>query len=155
MSTLTTIERRWARAMFETIFPGPPRGSLPVGIGDLELESFLDETFATIPVESMLGLRATIWIVALSPLFVLGRWRTLDGLDVLDRERVLTRLLASPVYFVRQLVLALKAIGSLLYCGDRAVRAQILAAPAPLAQIRTTAKAGTDPEGASHERSVA
>jgi hypothetical protein len=159
MSTLRPIERRWARSMFETIFPGPPRGELPVGIGDLELDRFLDQTFAVIPFESAMGLRVTIWIVALSPLFVIGRLRTLDGLAADERERVLTTLLASRLYFVRQLVLALKAIGSLLYCGDRALRRQILggagAHEAPLAKLRVPARASDVTEGESDERSVA
>ena len=163
MSTLRPIERRWARSMFETIFPGPPRGELPVGIGDLELDRFLDQTFAVIPFESAVGLRVTIWIVALSPLFVIGRLRTLEGLAAEERERVLTRLLASRVYFVRQLVLALKAIGSLLYCGDRALRKQILggagtsarANEAPPAKLRVPARASVVTEGESDERSVA
>jgi hypothetical protein len=155
MRTLMRFERRWAHAMFETIFPGPPRGALPVGIADMDLDGFLDETFTQIPAESMIGLRITIWVVALSPLFVLRRFRSIAGLGVDDRERLLGALLTSRIYFVRQLLLSLKAIGSLLYCGDRALRKVITAGPpqpsALLVLGTKPASQNPDASGASHE----
>lgn len=139
MKPLTSFERRWLRAILDTIFPSSDRGALPLGAADLDIDGFFDELFAQAPFESSLGLRVAIWILALAPLFVIAKPRSFAGLSVEDRERVYSKLAASRIYVVRSLVIALKAIGSLLYCGDPTVRGRILA-PVPerarLAQIR-------------------
>lgn len=130
MMPLTSFERRWVRAIFDTIFPGPARGALPMGAAEMDVDGFFDEMFEQAPFESCLGLRAAIWILALAPLFVLARAATFAKLAASDRERVYLELAASRIYVVRSLVIALKAIGSLLYCGNAVVRSHILA-PVP------------------------
>ena len=124
---LSRTELTWARDAFEAIFP-PHAGGAP-GIGKMNVEAYLVDTFARIPAEPAIGLRLAIWIVALAPIFVLGRIRTIHGLSGSDRQRVLTKLTMNPVYAVRQLVIALKAVAALLYAGDTGVRAA-LAQPA-------------------------
>lgn len=129
---LRPFERRWAHAVLETMFPGPDRGALPLGIVDLDLDGFLDETLSETPVEASIGLRLALWVIALAPLFVMGRPATIASLPVGDRERVIGALAASPVYVLRSTVLALKAIGALLYCGDPVLRPLMLGRqPAP------------------------
>jgi hypothetical protein len=123
---LTAFERRAAHTAFDTIFPGPERGSLPMGICDMDLDGFLDETFATVPFESSLGLRLAFLFLALAPLFFLGKFATLMSLGVEDRERVVERVYDSPYYVVRSTVTALKAVGALLYCGERPMRGIIV-----------------------------
>src|SRR5258706_2747986 len=156
MIPLASFERRWVRAVWDTIFRGADRGASPLGATDLDVDGFLDELFAQAPFESSLGLRAAIWFLAMAPLFVIGRFATFEGLALEDRERVYLKLAASRVYVVRSLVIALKAIGSLLYCGDATVRGRILA-PVPekarLTQIRTVSTSPTQNEkaGARHE----
>jgi hypothetical protein len=119
---LTAFERRAAHTAFDTIFPGPSRGSLPLGICDMDLDGFLDETFATVPFESSLGLRLAFLFLAFAPLFFLGKFATLMSLGAEDRERVVERVYDSPYYVVRSTVTALKAVGALLYCGERPMR---------------------------------
>jgi hypothetical protein len=156
MMPLMSFERRWLRAILDTIFPGKERGVLPLGATDLDVDGFFDGLFAQAPFESSLGLRVAIWILGLAPLFVLGKPRSFAGLGIEDRERLYLKLAASRVYVVRSLVIALKAIGSLLYCGDPTVRGRILA-PVPekaqLTQIRTVPKSPAQNEkaGARHE----
>jgi hypothetical protein len=58
---------------------------------------------------------------------VLGRFCTIAALRPEDRERTLRGLLASPVYFVRQLVMFFKQLGALLYAGAEPVREQVRA----------------------------
>jgi len=82
-----------------------------------------------------------VWLVALAPLFVLGRFATIAGLTVADRERVVARLVVSKSYVVRSLVLILKTMGALLYAGDGAVRARMLVpTPRPPGLITLRAK---------------
>src|SRR5262245_6240931 len=98
---LTRTELVWARDTFDTIFPG--HGSGARGVGTMDIEAYLEHTFRAIPLEPAIGLRIAIWIVALAPLFVLGRVATIHGLSKPDRERVLAKLVMSPIYAVRQL----------------------------------------------------
>jgi hypothetical protein len=169
---LTRFERRWAHAAFDTIFPGAPRadraalspfaadagGALPLGITELDLDGFLDETLATLPFESSFGLRAAIWLLALAPLFVIGKLATIASLRAEDRLRVLQALAASPSYAIRSTVMALKAIGALLYCGDARLRPlmtghapQVGASPIVPLRLRPTEPTPPTSHGASHE----
>ena len=156
-ATLTRFERRWAHAAFETIFPGPERGSLPLGIQDMGLDAFLDETLTSLPFESAIGLRLAVWVIALAPLFVLRRFATLASLGAEERERVLGAIAGSSFYAIRSTVLALKAIGALLYCGDLRVRPLMIgtvAPKSPVITLRTRALSPAAPAvspGASHE----
>jgi hypothetical protein len=118
---LTRFELACAKDAFVTIFPGPD------GVASMDIEGYVQDTLARIPLEPVLGIRAAIWIVALAPLFILRRFRTLHGIAPSDRELVLVALATSPYYAVRQLVLALKALAALLYAGSPIVRARILA----------------------------
>jgi hypothetical protein len=121
---LTKLETRWAEAAMGAIFPG----SRDAGLADIramDLRGFLSQVMTIVPFQAALGLRLAVWIVALAPLFVLGRFATIVGLDQAGREVVIEKLLASRSYAVRSLVMILKTIGALLYAGDDAVRARM------------------------------
>ncbi len=118
---LTGVERRWASAVFDTLFPGIADEGL-VSITELDLFGFLDQLRETVPARVAWAVRFAIVFVALSPLFVLWRLRTLASLDQVVRERVVTELATSRVYGIRQLVLILKSMGALLYGADARVR---------------------------------
>lgn len=128
---LSGFELAWADAAFDAIFPAPPSslepGSLALvhGIGEMKPGVFLDELISDAPLEAALGLRVTLWMIALAPLFVLRRFATIASLEPSDREKVLDRLLASRIYAVRQLVAGFKAMGSLLYSQSPAIRKQM------------------------------
>src|SRR4029079_8591029 len=92
---LFAFETAWAVAAFGAIFPPPPRSALAHGIVEMKPGQYLDAMLADIWLETALRLRATIWIIALAPLFVLGRFATITSLDDDERERLLDRLLAS------------------------------------------------------------
>lgn len=122
------FELAWAEAAFDAFFP---EGSALVhGIARMSPAAFFDDLLADVWLETALGLRATLWIIALAPLFVLRRFATIASLDAEDRERVLEALLASRIYAVRQLVAGFKAMGSLRYSQSPEIRKQMLT-PAP------------------------
>jgi hypothetical protein len=65
---------------------------------------------------------------------------------------VIQALYASPHYAIRSVVIALKAIGALLYCSDARIRPTLLgaapaAAPAPLVMLRMHANATPSTSG--------
>jgi hypothetical protein len=134
---LTRFETTWAEAAMEAIFPGSSDG-LPA-IHAMGLRGFLAEVTRYLPFRAVLGMRVAIWLVALAPLFVLGRLRTIGRLAPADRERVVAALVTSRVYAVRSLVLILKTMGALLYGGDAAVRARMRAVPPPSSGVRPAA----------------
>jgi hypothetical protein len=122
---LFRFELAWADAAFDAIFPPPPRSALVHGIAQMKPGAFLDSMIGEAPLEASLGLRATLWMIALAPFFVLRRFATIASLDVADRERLLDRLLGSRIYAVRQLVAGFKAMGSLLYAQSKEIRKQM------------------------------
>ena len=147
--SLMKFERGWAQAAFEGLFPSNVDARIPVGARDADMVGLFEDARLAVPPRVALGLRVALWIVALAPLFTIGKLVTIGGLHGLDRERVLLALLASPFYFVRQLTMLLKAFGALFFLSVPGVREAIVGAPNP--QLMTL---GMKKES-SHERSVA
>jgi hypothetical protein len=79
-------------------------------------------------------------MVAFAPLFTLRRLGTIASIDADDRGRVLTRLLTSSNYFVRQLAMSFKAMATLLYAKSEAVRIAMTVPVARLASAMTPAE---------------
>jgi hypothetical protein len=121
---LSRLENTWASAALGTMFPGSSEAGLE-GIAAMDVRGYLEDVMRTRPFRAVLGLRASIWLVALGPLFVLGRFATITSLSQAEREPFLDRLLGHRVYAVRMLVMLLKAFGALLYAGDDRVRARV------------------------------
>lgn len=122
---LTGIENRWAEAAMGAIFPGSREEGL-TDIRAMDVRGFLARVVASVPSKVALGLRLAVWIVALAPLFVLGRLATITSLAQADRERVVTALVSNRNYALRSLVMILKTMGALLYAGDDGVRARMM-----------------------------
>ena len=79
------------------------------------------EVMRCVPFQAALGLRIAVWIVALAPLFVLGRLATIVGLAPGGpRDASSRRWWRAARTRVRSLVLILKTMGALLYAGDDA-----------------------------------
>ncbi len=114
---LLTFERRWLLSVFDAIMPANASRQLPWGAKDLPLDRFVDDLTRIAPKQFRLGLRATIWLIALSPWFVLRRATTVVGLSQAERVALLDRLSQSESYVVRELPLMLKMVVGLGYCG--------------------------------------
>jgi hypothetical protein len=122
---LTRLENGWAEAALGAIFPGSDGEGL-AGIGAMDVRAFMGDVLRTVPFQAALGLRAAIWLIALSPLFLFVRLTTIVHMAQCDRERLVSRLIASRWYAIRSLVLLLKTIGALLYAGDDGVRSRMM-----------------------------
>ena len=129
---LSSFELAWTDAAFDAIYPAPPRSLLPAaqggrylphGVASMHPARFFDSVLASIPFEQSLGLRVTLWMIALAPLFTIRRLGTIASIDEGERGRVLERLVTRPIYVVRQLAMSFKAIATLLYAKSEAVRA--------------------------------
>ena len=145
---LCSFELAWTDAAFDAIYPerdsASPDGRLlshlPHGVASMHPARFFDSVLASVPFEQWLGLRATLWMIALAPLFTIRRLGTIASIAPADRARVLDRLIASPTYAVRQLAMSFKAIATMLYVQSDVVRAA-MSKPlqrAEAAQVRVT-----------------
>ncbi len=136
---LTGIENRWAEAAMGAIFPGSREEGL-TDIRAMDVRGYLARLVASVPAKAALGLRLAVWIVALAPLFVLGRLATITSLAQADRERVVAALVMSRNYALRSLVMILKTMGALLYAGDDAVRARMMVPNKPKSLVALRVK---------------
>lgn len=136
---LTGIENRWAEAAMGAIFPGSREEGL-TDIRAMDVRGFLGRVVSSVPSKVALGLRLAVWIVALAPLFVLGRLATITSLAQADRERVVAALVMSRNYALRSLVMILKTMGALLYAGDDAVRARMMVPTKPKSLVTLRVK---------------
>ena len=123
---LLSIERRWTRAVLDAMFPANASESLSLGILDLDVDAYLDETLEKLPRVSAIGLRAGFAAIAFSPPVTIAKLCTIDRLQLEDRQRVLEKLYNAPIYHVRQLVVLAKTTGAMLYCAAPAARAVMM-----------------------------
>lgn len=121
--TLSSLERSWAHAILDAMFPRDVDDDLPEGIVDLDIDGYLDDLLGSVPVISSVGMRAGFVAIAVSPPFTIFRLRTFAGLGTDDRVRVLDKLYTSRIYHVRQLVVLVKTTGAMLYCAAPSARA--------------------------------
>lgn len=116
---LRSFELSWTDATFEAICSdSKPRTVDPSevrrAVDRVHPARFFDDLLAGVPFEQSIGLRLALWVVALSPLFTLAKFKTIAALSPRDRERAIERLLSSSIYVVRQLAISIKAIATLL-----------------------------------------
>lgn len=150
---LASFELAWTDAAFDAIYPEPPRSLLPHGVASMHPARFFDDVLSTIPLEQSLGLRVTLWMVALAPLFTIQRLGTIASIGADDRTRVLTRLVTSSNYFVRQLTMSFKAMATLLYAKSEAVRSA-MTVPVALLVSGASALAPNEEHHASGEKLI-
>lgn len=161
---LRSFEVAWIDAAFDAIYPeqgsdAPLRSHLPHGIASMHPARFFDDVLATVPLEQSLGLRATLWLIALAPLFTIRRLGTIASITPADRTRVLERLITSRSYIVRQLAMSFKAIATLLYVQSASIRAAMtlpVRRPDLVSATRLTARrvTTTTTTGAEHEHAA-
>ena len=60
-----------------------------------------------------LGFRLAVWIVTLCPVLMMGRLRTFGGLNLSERDRLLSRLDRSRWFLIRQLLFVIKFMACL------------------------------------------
>jgi hypothetical protein len=114
--TLSSFEQRWAQAIGRALFPAGVFGGARDGI---DLGAELNKSAATYPIWSRLVLHLSLWMVWWSPLFLGLGPKSFGSLPASAREAVLERLLASPIYLVRQEADFLKLYLCVVFIGDR------------------------------------
>ncbi len=118
---MTGFERRWALAVLEGFAPPDGPGLAPRA-GEAGYLEALRRMGDASDGKSRLGLRLGVWIAALSPLWMLGRLRTMAGVPLAERPAILGRLLVHRAFAVRELTLLLKIAASLALLGAAPIR---------------------------------
>lgn len=135
LGPLSRWELEYICAAFSGLFPRNAHEAIPLCAEDVDAEPALQSLLAAAPARAVWGVRAAIVLCALAPLFVLGRFRTLTGVEPAARTLVMATLLASSFYPVRQLALLVKMMGSFVFGRVPQVRAVMLRArtvPVPI-----------------------
>jgi hypothetical protein len=118
---LTSFEKRWAVAVMEGFAPAGNRGLSPEP-GEIDyLGSLLAMARASTPL-ARTGLRLALWLTALAPLWMLGRFRSVVTLSANERAALLERLMAHPLYLLRELGIYLKLATCMALFARRSLR---------------------------------
>jgi hypothetical protein len=122
----SALERRWIADIFDTMYPRDADPRLPLGVRDCDIDGYLDGIEKQWPAFSLFGYRATVIVIGLASIMLLGTWRTFSLLTPDERIKVLASIYASRFYVVRQLVILLKASAGIVYGSEPRVRAQLM-----------------------------
>ncbi len=114
---LFNFERRWLVSVFAVVIPAGVDPRMPYGAEQAPMNRFVDDLLGHAPLQFVIGLRACLWMMMLSPLFLLGRLRTFLGVEPATQLALLDRFRTSSIYLVRETPLLFKTVGCLGFCG--------------------------------------
>jgi hypothetical protein len=121
--TLLAFERRWLLGVLDAILPAHAHPRLTLGARDFPLARFADDLLRRAPLLAALGVRASLWVLWLSPL---ARGRA--GFGALSPEEQvawLRTLEGSRIHLLREVPVLLKTLACLGYCGVPEVQRQV------------------------------
>ena len=121
---MTPLERRWTRDLLRAFAPETTREGLVPLPGEVDYLATFDRMRTRATKLAALGLRAAVWIIALTPLWQRGRFSTLSALPVEARADKLAELLAHRVFIIRELALLLKLCAAMALFAAPSVRAR-------------------------------
>jgi acyl-CoA reductase-like NAD-dependent aldehyde dehydrogenase len=121
---LTRLELAWAKAVFETAFPDQGAAALPPLKPEQAL-ALLQDMLDQLPFFASIGMRASLWVAGLAPIFTRGRLRALHRLPPARRLQTIEDLSHSRLYLVRQLGILLKTVGAFSYASTTRMQSVI------------------------------
>jgi hypothetical protein len=120
---VTRWEQAWAADVL-TAFTAEASQGLAPGASEVDYLTTFRRMRRGSTALAALGLRLALWMVALAPLWLLGRIATISSLARRDRTELLRRLLAHRVLAVRELTMLLKLTAAMALLGTSSVRAR-------------------------------
>ena len=120
---MLAFERRWAHAILSSFAPESGPGLAPRA-SDIEYVGTFVGLYDSARLIARVGIRLGLWLVALAPVWLLGRARTMARLTLQQRQAVLARLLEHRAYPVREAAFLLKLCACLALFANEDVRAR-------------------------------
>lgn len=115
------FERRWADVILGSFVVPGAQGLMPEA-GEVDYLAGYESMYGAARPLARVGLRAALWLVALSPLWLGLRLRTFATLAPRERNRLLGRLIEHGSYPVRESVFLLKLVACLALFASESVR---------------------------------
>jgi len=116
------IEERWGPVVLSSFMAGP--GGFSVAPGEVDWLAGTRRFMGAASDKANLGLRVALAFAMWAPLWMSFRFASLAGVPPEDRARFMERLLAHPIFFVRELTLLLKLVACLAIFRSSAARAR-------------------------------
>ena len=117
------FERRWAEAIFSSFAPEQSSGLAPRP-GEVDYMATFHSMRERARLVARLGLRAALWMVALSPLWLAHRARSFARLPLAERQLLLAQLMEHRVFAIREAAFLLKLVACLALFASDEVRAR-------------------------------
>ncbi len=124
MKGWAAFEVRWRDATFAALVPAAPDGSHP-GLAAVDTAKYWEDMERSAPGLVRLGLRASLWAVALLPLLLVGRLCFFASLSQSLKDRMLEKMASSRLYLLRQILATLKMLACFAYFRDPLVREKL------------------------------
>jgi hypothetical protein len=118
---LFAFELRWARDVLSAFAPVHGRG-LCASAHEVDYGAVLVRMLGEVTPLAAVGLRLSIWLAALAPLWLWGKFTTISDLAAERRANLLGALLTHRAFAVRELALLLKLCAAIALLGSPAVR---------------------------------
>jgi len=119
-----SFERRWLRAVLDSILPSCAHPTLDLAARAVPLDRFVDDLLLRAPTLAVLGVRASLWVITLSPL-ARGRLRLFRSLAPYEQIALLEALARSRIHLLREVPVLLKTLACLGYCGVPEVQRRV------------------------------
>jgi hypothetical protein len=121
---LVAFERRQAQAIMESFAPSSAQEGLVPRDGEVDYLGSLEKMANAMSDRARMGVRLALWIVTFAPLWMGVALGTMAGIPVEKRTRLLDRMLASKLFLVRELALAMKIGASFALFSAQSIRAR-------------------------------
>lgn len=122
---LTKLEKKWALAIYEIIFPVNKNPNLSLGAKDVPLANFLDDFFSNTPFITSIGIRLTLISMQFLPFLFIKKTKIFKNLTLAEKEEYLNAWSNNKIYLIRQMATFVKMVGTLGFCGFENVQKQL------------------------------
>ena len=110
--TMTRVERRWLSVVLSS-FIDPGAGGFTLALGEVDFVAGATRMYNASGALAQVGMRASLLVVMLSPLFMLGRLSSFASLAPADRSALLARFCGSDSMLLRGMGMLLKLAASM------------------------------------------
>lgn len=130
------FERRWIDAIMSGFLSS--NGEITVRDGEVDHLAAIELMAEGSNAKAVLGLHVAVWLVALSPVWMLGRAQTIDEVPAETRTELIAKLVSHRLFVVRGFATLLKLATTLALMRSPAVRARTRYDRVPATPVRRT-----------------